>query len=310
MRDHASEGEGTSAKWPLPLDEHPSLELDTHFARLSVVPISAGETPYLEVRGRDAESARVSVDAGGGVTRVRVDGVMGEPWWGGKWWDHAFWDKRGKGKGQRSRLIAHLPPSVHARIRTLAAKVVVEHLRGCVLDVSTDAGQIQLHDVHGRLTVRTDAGKIEGKGLSGTFDVSADMGAIELEIEALDPGDHRLSADMGSVRVALARGMPARIDARTSMGSQHIEFPSSAGAPALLAITTDLGAIHVSSSSKPWAKADELVPTPPRAASAYRTNEISISGPDAEIERVLARVASGTLSPTDAREILRGLGVS
>jgi hypothetical protein len=308
MRDHPSEGEVTSAKWPLPLDEHPALELATHFARLSLVPVVPGEAPHLELLGRDAEAARVQIEADGGTTRVRLDGTMGEPWWGGKWWDRGFWDKRGRGKGHRSRLVVHVPPDVHARIRAAAAKVVIERLRGCDLDVATDAGQIQLNDVHGRLQVRTDAGKIEGRGLSGSFDVSADMGAIEIEIDALDPGDHRLSADMGSVRVTLARGLPVRIDARTSMGSQHVEFPSTAGAPSTLAIATDLGAIHVRSSTKVWTPSDAA--PEPRAHSAYRTNEITVEGPDADIERVLARVARGTLSPADAREILRGLGVS
>jgi hypothetical protein len=306
-------------RWPLPLHADATLDLASDFVFVTLVPVSTGEEPFLELVGPHRQPLRhdspdVVVRVEGSTTYVRVDGVSSlfddhdrhrhvrpVP----RWWEGAFWDKRRLHRKFRVQLIAHVPADVRARIHSAAARVVAERLSGCALSIEVDAGAVSLEDISGRLALRTQAGRVDGRGLRGSLDVTTSAGALRLEILSLDPGVHRVRTHMGAAYLEIARGMPVQIDTRTAMGSSRVEVKSTRGAPAVLDVEADLGAIRVGPSPSTWRE------PPPRSepASIYRTNQASETE-DAEIDAILAKVADGSLPVTDARELLRAMGWS
>ena len=288
-------------RWSLPLDNR-SLDLHTDMARVTVVPITTGEKPWLELRGEEHSAPGVHVDEDGDTTRVRISGLPGDgAWWSGPWWESMFWKK-----AFRTNVVLHVPADVRARMRSSAARMHIEHLHGSELDVETDAGSLTVDDVSGRLRLATQAGKIEAQRVGGTLDISTSAGAIHADVVSLHDGTHRVRTNVGAIRLELARELRVRIDARTSMGATRIEFPSSDDAPAILDMEADLGAIRVTKSSR---AAEVAVPI----EGPYRTAWPPIHphpSSDAEIERILSRVADGSITPEAARDLLRELGVT
>lgn len=303
-------------RWSLPLGEHPRLELTTDFARLSVVPVLAGETPWLDVfpahphhhgHGHGAPPPPVEVDGDGGTTRVRIAGPWaGASWWSGPWWEQAFWEKTFWKMAARVVVVAHVPAGIEGAIRSSAGKVQVSGLSGCDLALDTDAGAVLVEDVSGRLKLSTQAGRIDARRVSGSLDITSNAGAVTAEVLALAPGAHHVRTSVGAVRLELARGMPVRIDARTTMGATRVDFPSVADAPAVLDVEADLGAIRVIESSRAWD--GTAAPGGPYRAPA-RASAPSLAR-DEEVQRVLERVADGSITPEVARELLRALGVA
>ncbi|MCB9582476.1 MAG: hypothetical protein H6717_35900 [Polyangiaceae bacterium] len=303
---------------PLPLDEHPRLELDADFVHVHVVPVEAGQQPFVEVLGEMCSS--VDVSGGGGTTRVRLahPGQNGtkeqsifRPWWDGRFWDASFWEQRWK-EDRHGKLRLHVPRDGQLRILSNAGRVHVEHLWGCDLSVEAHAGRVTLDDVTGRLRLETQAGRIDGTGIGGTVDVSTSAGAVRLDIAFLAAGRHTIRTSMGAIRVALARGMPVHIDAKTSLGSARVDFPSLADADASLFLEADLGAIRVSPSNETFRGVVEPVPVAREQAPAPAVDPYRSAGAptDAELQKILARVADGSLSPQAARELLRAMGIS
>lgn len=305
-----------SVRTDLPLWEHPTLELETDFASVSIVPIAPGEPPFCEVAGAGA-TPHADVTTHQGITRVRIDSVaraIEDGLGSGRFWEGPFW-MRSRFHGHfPTHVVLHVPTTVHARVRSIGARVNVERLDGCHLEISTDAGTMQLADVRGRLVLSTNAGRIEGRSIAGSIDVSTSAGAIFMEILSLDPGQHRIHTNMGAARVDLAKGMPVRIDTRTAMGSARVDFQSVKDAPATLAVEADLGGIRVGTSRRAWAPRTDRAPSEP--ATPYRTApsagdaEPPRAPSDEDLNKVLREVAEGKLSAGDARELLRAMGWS
>ncbi len=300
----------------LPLDEHPRLELDADFLHVAIVPVEPGEASFVEVLGE--MSSTLDVNASDGTTRVRlaharphgggVERSTFRPWWDGRFWDASFWEQRWK-EDRHGKLRFHVPRDAQLRILSNAGRIHVEHLWGCDLSVEAHAGRVTLNDVTGRLRLETQAGRIDGNGIGGTLDVTTSAGAVKLDVAFLAAGRHHIRTSMGAVRVALARGMPVHIDAKTSLGSARVDFPSLADAEASLLVEADLGAIRVGPSEASWRGVVEPpvdVPAPARG-DAYRSPGAPT---DAELQKILGRVADGSLSPQAARELLRALGIS
>jgi hypothetical protein len=309
----ATETVSNAPRVTLPLDEHPLLDLESDFSRIAIVAVAPGETPFVEVIGHGPGSPPVHVRGENGVTRVRLDlpwTTTREKWWEGSFWEAGFWEKRVFGKGA-ARVVLHVPSNVRAKIRSAAARIDVRDLSGCDLSLDADAGAITLVRVGGKLTLSTQAGRIDGRDIEGALSVSSSAAAVRLDVLSLDPGTHRISANMGSVRIGLAQGMPVRIDAKTQMGSSRIEYPSSREARAILEIEADLGSIRVSPSERKFRTRESASP-PPSEGSPYRESAERETPhvPNAELEAILARVADGSLSPAAAKELLRGLGWS
>lgn len=281
----------------LPLDEHPLLDVTADFAHLTIVPTARGERPFAEVRSKRRN--RVRVRGENGTTFVRI---------GGEDWGFGMWNGK-------DRVTLHVPAAVRARVATSAGRLFVERLDGCDLVVENDAGTIDLDDVGGALRIVTEAGRIDGRGVRGRLDVSSQAGAVRLDIVGLEPGEHHVRAEVGAVKLELARGLGVRVDARATMGAVKVDYPSDVGAPATLVVETEVGAIRVRSSER---AAVAVVPTRDRGDGPYRTPpspepaaaEGAVTTSDAtdeELERILAKVADGTLAPTAAAALLRAL---
>lgn len=319
-RQHFGRANGTTLRRPLPLAEHPFLDIDSDFAFVAVVPTTAGEDPFLEISGAatlggDGPTLGFDVQGKDGTTSVRIHGAaraIEDRITSGRFWEANFWEKRRWHGHFRTQIVAHVPRNVRMRIRSAAARVHVEQLSGCELSISTNAGALFLEDVVGRLTLTTEAGRIDGRRVGGTIDASTSAGAISLEILSLDPGTHRIRTNMGAARVDLAQGMPVQIDTRTAMGSSRVDFRSVKGAPAILELEADLGAIRVRASRHRW-DANETGTTVADHGTPYRApgNVVDAhedAATDEDVKRILERVADGTLAPADARELLRAMG--
>jgi hypothetical protein len=223
-----------STTWALPFGQPAELELRANMIGITVAPAAPGEEPRIEAIGRNAGDLDVRIERDG--SRVRVEIERQGSWFVGNW--HAA-------------VVLHVPPAITATIRTDAGSIEVHDLGPCDLDLETNAGSIRLQNVQGRLRLSADAGQIRGSGLRGGLEVETDAGQIRLSIDALDPGEHRVSTDVGEVRIDLAPGLDVEIDTRASVGSVWNDYPSRAGAPAVLRVSTDIGTVRVRTAGDP-----------------------------------------------------------
>ena len=90
-----------------------------------------------------------------------------------------------------------------------------------------------------------DAGSVTGREVGGFFDVETQAGSVRLDILDLQPGEHRIRATMGSVRLELVRGMDVCVETHTSLGSVRNSYPSRQEAPARLVLSTEMGSVRV-----------------------------------------------------------------
>jgi hypothetical protein len=292
----------------LPLEEHPFLDLSSDFSRIAVMPVAPGVTPYLEVGGPPRPGRAVKVRGENGRTNVSLDGSFGpdrddEKWWEGSFWEQAFWEKRFFGRG--SRVTLYVPTDLRAHIRAAAAKVDVRDLHGADLQIEADAGALTLVNVSGRLRLSTQAGRIEGREIAGSIDISSNAASVRLDVTSLLPGTHRITANMGAVHISLARGMPLRVDARTQMGSARVDYPQTKDASIVLDVEADLGAIRIHGSDRNYTSPQDDAPPMPPPQGPYRD---AAPGADEDLEKILARVADGTLSKEAAKDLLKALG--
>jgi hypothetical protein len=273
--------------WELPFGAPAELELQTEWGNLAVLPVESGQTPRLELSQGSSEHIAVHVDKVGETVRVALDPHRSFTWFGG-------WE---------CRATVYVPRDVRAAIQTNAGSVNVRGLEGCELGVKANAGKIDLVGVYGLMHLAADAGSITGRALGGYFDVETQAGSVRLEVVDLQPGEHRIRATMGSVRLELARGMDVWIETHTSMGSVRTRYPVRESAPARLVLATEMGSIRVDETHafRPDRRPDPVA-RPPRPDAQPRTRE------DPEIERILKMVEAGQLSAQDADELLRAMG--
>jgi len=281
----------TGNVWELPFSQPAVLELATEYGNLALLPVEPGQTPRLELSRNSADVA-VNVDKLGDVVRVALDPHGAGFNWFGSW---------------ECRAILYVPRDVRAALETHAGSVNVRNLEGCELAVKANAGKIDLVDVYGLMRLSADAGSITGRGLGGSFDIEAQAGSVRLEILDLQPGEHRVRATMGSVRVELGRGMDVCIETHTSLGSVRNQYPTRLDAPVRLVLSTEMGSVRVDESSVPRA-------TRRPSSDAFET-DVSYPGQtsrppreDLELERILRMVEAGQLSARDADELLRAMG--
>jgi hypothetical protein len=273
--------------WELPFGQPAELELRTEFGSLSLVPVEADRAPRLELSRGSAELIDVHVDKVGETVRVALDPQRSFKWFNG-------WE---------CKATLYAPRDVRAHVQTNAGSVTVEDLDGCELGVKANAGKIDLRNVHGLVHLSADAGSVTGRQVGGYFDVETQAGSVRLEILDLQPGEHRIRAAMGSVRVVLARGMDVCIETHTSLGSVRNDYPSRQSAAAKLVLSTEMGSLRVDegSSHSVWRPtsppAPPVRPAPPRAPRE-----------DPEMDRILKMVEAGELSAHDADELLRAMG--
>jgi hypothetical protein len=273
--------------WELPFGQPAALELQSEFGTLALLPVEIGQKPRLELRNAPG-NIEVHVDKSGDVVRVALDPQPAFNWFGG-------WD---------CRATLYVPRDVRAALQTNAGSVSVRGLEGCELGIKANAGKIELVDVYGLLHLAADAGSITGRGLGGYFDIETQAGSVRMEILDLQPGEHRLRATMGSVRIELARGMDVCIETHTTLGSVRNSYPVRADAPTRLMLATEMGSIHVHEGP---AVRPARRPSVPSDAEP-RTDARKAAREDPELERILKMVEAGDLSAKDADELLRAMG--
>lgn len=303
----------SNRSWVLPLEVGGQLEFTADAAVLRVMPMRQGEQPRLEATSSIAPNIRVEVAQEGQQVRVRAALFSG-----GMGWDSVFpWNW-----GPNAKLTLYVPQAVRARVKVDYGRVRIERLEGCELDVATDAGEVTLEDIRGKLKLRTSAGQVVGERLSGSFDVEATVGAVRLAIGGLDAGKHRVRSSMGSVRLDLARGLKVRVDMRTSLGHARSTYPSSPDAAAVLDIATDVGSVRVDETS--GRRFDEVPSEPARPTPSAAPSPSSPPSPEAksnpeswatnglpadeEVRRVLAMVQQGSISIAEAEKLLKAMG--
>jgi hypothetical protein len=274
--------------WELPFDQPAVLELQTEFGNLSMVPVEPGQATRLELSRGSSENVDVHVDKQGEVVRVSLEPSQPYKWFGG-------WE---------CRATLYVPRDVRAALQTNAGSVSVRNLEGCELGIKANAGKIELVDTYGLMHLAADAGSITGRGLGGYFDVEAHAGSVRLEILDLQPGEHRIRASMGSVRVELGKGMDVCIETHTSLGSVRNNYPVRADAPARLVLTTEMGSVRVDEGSQRAVRR----PASDAADGARRADSGKTPREDPELERILKMVEAGELSARDADELLRAMG--
>lgn len=283
--------------WPLPFGERPVLEVDADALPVLLQPTAPGEAPSLEVVGYHVDRAEVEIAPDGNAVRARVR--PSRRTFG------LFW-------GVALRVVAHVPREVSARVRSDAGSIDARGLGPCQLDLRTGAGRIGLHEVHGRLRLSTDAGQVTGEDVGGSLEVRTDAGQVTLDVRHLDPGEHHVHTDVGAVSLTLRPGLDVQVEARAAVGSVRNEYPSRAGAAAVLRVSTEVGSVRVRQgvgpSTSAWERPPEQAhgPTEPSPPPPRPPGEPGRSI-DPEVERILKMVEAGELTAREADELLRAL---
>jgi hypothetical protein len=219
-----------SKVYPLEFGAEPVLEFQSELGALTILPVEPGRAPRMEAQ--ENRWTKVDVTREGDTVKIHLQ--IEHPRAIGDWWE---WIRH-------SRIRLFLPEQVIARVHLGAGKLAVSDLKAKQLDLHTAAGAMSLRRVSGHLTLRNSAGAIKGDHLSGSLVVGAN-GSVKLGIDSLEPGDHAVDANFGSVRVELAKGLPVQIQADTSWGSVINDYPEVAEPSATLAIRSQAGAIRV-----------------------------------------------------------------
>lgn len=323
------ENRSMNPRWPLPFGERPELALTASAGAIHLVPVAPGEQPRIEATGALQGNLRVEVIRDREQVRVHLGGPEASPF--------AFWDH-----GPNVRVTLFVPKNVHAEVRTDVGRIRADDLDGCHLQLVTSAGTMQLSRCRGRMALRTTAGKIVGELLSGSFDVETGAGAVKLGITGLDPGRHRVRSSVGAVRVDLAEGLSVQVETHTNMGGARNTYPSTAGALAVLEVSTELGAVKVRQRSAaegategvgphsrrrgPWGRDFDpaqwaewfdmgtwmppfLGRVPPRAPAPPPPPPPSAapSVGDEELRRILSLLEQGKITAAEAEKLLRAL---
>jgi hypothetical protein len=274
--------------WELPFGQPAELELQTEWGNLSLAPVEPGQSPRLELSRDSADNIAVHVDKQGDTVRVSLDPQRSFKWFGG-------WE---------CRATLYVPRDVRAHLQTNAGSVSVRDLEGCELGIKVNAGKIDLVKVYGLVHLSADAGSVTGRDVGGYFDVETQAGSVRLDITDLQPGEHRICAQAGSVRLELARGLDVCIETHTSLGSVRNRYPSRPSAATKLVLSTEMGSVRVDEGAsfrparRPPAPPAPGRPEPPSAPARE----------DPELERILKMVEAGELSAQDADELLRAMG--
>jgi hypothetical protein len=307
--------------WELPFGDPAELELRAEWGNLTFNPIRReGDLPRLELSRQSAEHIVVHVEKVGNAVRVAIEPQRNFNWFGG-------WE---------AKATVYVPRNVHAAIQTNAGSVTVEDLVDCELGIKANAGKIDLRNVYGLMHLAADAGSVSGRDVGGFFDVETQAGSIRLDILDLQPGEHRIRAAMGSVRLELVRGMDVCVETRTSLGSVRNNFPSRQEAPARLLLSTEMGSVRVDEGARrapvwrptaanftperppaptrpmpPNTPVESTTPANTPAGSTPAGNTAAGNVPkreDPELNRILQMVESGQLSAQDADELLKAMG--
>jgi hypothetical protein len=313
---------------PLPFADVPQLELFAEMASVDLVRLEPGASPRLECPPDSPLTPTIERQGDKVVVHLGFKDTS----------FFAFWGFRFR-KGTHA--VLYLPDELIATAHTEMGRVHAENLNVNSLELSTSAGAVILRNVKGKLKLTSQAGKIAGTGLAGSFEAETQAGSIALQVDALAPGVHKATTQMGKVAVVLASGIDVRIDAHTEVGKTRVDYPSKDDAPAVLKLSTQMGAVRVYESGREPPDRDSLHEIHeqhrrrhghgrhPRhhgwpvdfnvdvdlgnwgfRGQSWTPNQESAprapAGP--ELRKVLDLVAEGKLSAQDAEDLLKAMG--
>jgi hypothetical protein len=116
------------------------------------------------------------------------------------------------------------------------------------LDVTQNAGNVEITGIQNRITARVDAGNLEVKGTRGTLTAQVSAGNIEASDVSLADGS-RFIVSAGRVAVNGGIDAGASLSMRVDAGRAQVTLPASTGAR--LEATAEVGNISVSGWSVP-----------------------------------------------------------
>jgi hypothetical protein len=278
------------------------LSLRATFADIQIVPVAEGQQPCIvAAHGYQLDPQSVQVNIHGEQASVTVSNTLSS------WW-RSFWEKR-----TGRVLILYVPKDVDAEIHTSAGRVRVSQLSGCTLMIANEAGSTRLEDVRGKLTLSSEAGEIRGDDVAGSFDISASAGEVRLSIIGVDPGEHKIQASMGSIKLLLAKGLSVNFDTQAPLGDVRLSYPSTSNATARFSLHADLGEIKVREYTRAGSRFQESrdeYRTYRRSgedAEPYRSSSMPSSIEPETLDRILAKVADGSLPTQTAADLIRAL---
>ncbi len=155
-----------------------------------------------------------------------------------------------------ARWSVEVPEGTLVEIVSDVGDVTVVGTRASV-DVRTDVGDVWIHGAHG-VTVRSDVGDVHVRG-TGLLDLRSDVGDVVMQVLSTSNLQHRVTTDVGDIRVVLTQGWSGTVDAVTDVGDTLIDGgpcgrargdgtlalrPGDGGSATLLA-RTDVGDVHV-----------------------------------------------------------------
>src|SRR5712691_697424 len=261
--------------WELPFSQPAELELQSEWGTLALVPVEPDQMPRLELTQGSTEHIAVHVEKVGDTVRVALDPQRSFNWFGS-------WE---------CRATLYVPRDVHAHVQTSAGSVHARDLEDCELGVKANAGKIDLVKVHGLIHLSADAGSVTGRDVGGFFDVETHAGSVRMEISDLQPGEHRIRASMGSVKVELARGLDVAVETRTSLGSVRNSYPPYPSATARLVLSTEMGSVRVDECSTPRrASTSAYGPVRPEHSAPPTSTSAKPPREDPELDRILKMV--------------------
>lgn len=247
--DDTTDDATPALKRELTFGEQPELEINASALSLRILPLEAGETPYIALHGKGAEGVDLRVDSEGGNVKVSVQ--RGRELFG--WTSHL-------------RLTAAVPAGIRLRVRLNAGRMRVIGVRDAEYDLRADASHVTIRDSSGRLRLSANAGKVDMDGFTGVLDARADAGALRLsdvhldgdssmrsnagaircERLRLDAGNYQVETNAGSIRLGLLPGTPISVEASASLGSVNNQIGGSNDqAPVHLKVRTDLGSVRL-----------------------------------------------------------------
>ncbi|HEY9766254.1 MAG TPA: DUF4097 family beta strand repeat-containing protein [Chroococcales cyanobacterium] len=278
--------------WNLEFGAQPELDVQADFASISVVPVEPGGIPRIEANVSVLDRLKVEVIKD--TTSVRVSlRQLADPLNPRNWWD---W-------GGNRKLTFFVPQGIVARIHADAGKISISGLTAKGIELQAEAGAITIQDVRADFHVRASAGKVEGDRISGSLDITSNAGSVRLRIDSLEPGTHRIHADVGSVKVEIPRQAAVRVETSTDLGSVKNSFCSTSDAPAILQISAAVGSIHVKEANGAGVHLE-------KREDAFEVRPRSEETPIAsgkEVDQILKMVEDGKLSAKDAGDLIRAL---
>jgi DUF4097 and DUF4098 domain-containing protein YvlB len=210
------------------------------------------------VRAGSAEAARklmaqVRIDVAPGPAGLRIDTRIPKREEGG--WLADLFNGGGVSIGVSYKL--HVPRRVALDVLASNGAIQAAGTLGNA-HLKTNNGGVTVREISGNLDLESNNGAIGVTRSAGSLKAVTTNGGIDAELLHLTPGELHLETSNGSVAVRLPRDSRLSVDAGTSNGGIHSDFPVAGGQPgktslkgdingggAKLYIRTSNGGIHI-----------------------------------------------------------------